>query len=107
MSERLTIHSIAAPVENVVWSCIDNEAILLNLENGFYYTLNDVGCKIWELIDGKRAISGIGLEICSMYAISQQQVEQDLCGLFQDMLQEKLITIREVVQDQSMDTRTG
>jgi hypothetical protein len=32
----------------VHWTVLDGEAVLLNLENGVYYTLNDVGTKICQ-----------------------------------------------------------
>ena len=35
---------------------LDREAVLLNLENGVYYTLNPVGTAIWELFNGDRPL---------------------------------------------------
>ncbi len=93
MSENITIHSIVVPVENVSWSCIDNEAILLNLENGFYYTLNEVGCDSWKLIDARRMLKDIGAELCKVYDVDRQQVERDLLTLAEELRREKLITV--------------
>ncbi len=83
--------TIIQRVEHVAWSNIDDEAILLNLENGFYYTLNEVGCDAWQLLDGKRTLGELGLELCQLYDAEQQQIEQDLCSIFQEMQQEALI----------------
>lgn len=93
MSENITIHSIVAPVECVTWSCIDNEAVLLNLENGFYYTLNEVGCDSWKLMDARRMLKEIGAELCEIYDVERQQVEQDLLDLAEELRREKLIAV--------------
>lgn len=93
MSEHITIHSIVVPVEHVTWSCIDNEAVLLNLENGFYYTLNEVGCDSWKLMDARRMLKDIGEELCEIYDIDRQQVEDDLLALAEELRREKLITV--------------
>lgn len=95
MSENITIHSIVAPVDNVTWSAIDNEAILLNLLNGCYYTLNEVGCESWKLMDAKRTLQKIARELCKLYDVGPQQVELDLLALAKELQQEQLVTIFE------------
>lgn len=31
--------------------------VLLHLESGQYHGINEVGCLVWELLDGKRTVS--------------------------------------------------
>ncbi|GAK56052.1 hypothetical protein U27_03014 [Candidatus Vecturithrix granuli] len=89
----MNLQSIPRRSEHVAWSQIDQEAILLNLNNGFYYTLNEVGCDAWKLIDAQRPICAISDEIRSLYAVEQDQIVHDLCILFQELQQEDLIII--------------
>lgn len=89
----MNFQSIPKQAEHVAWSQIDDEAILLNLNNGFYYTLNDVGCDAWKLIDAQRTIDDIGREMRALYAVEQDQIEQDLCILFQQLQQEDLLLL--------------
>jgi len=91
--EHLDTNTIVKPADSVSWSCIDDEAILLNLNNGFYYTLNEVGCEVWKLVNEQRTIREIGIEMCQIYDVDQQQIEQDIWTLFQEMQQEELIGI--------------
>ncbi len=40
----------------LVWRKLDNELVVLNLEEGSYFTMNAVGSTIWEaLCDGQNA----------------------------------------------------
>ncbi|MBK8128727.1 MAG: PqqD family protein [bacterium] len=36
---------------SVISEIVDNEAIIVNLDNGAYYSLRDTGCVIWRLIE--------------------------------------------------------
>ena len=42
------------------------------------YTLNEVGAKIWELIDGKKKIKNIRDEILEEFDATEEQVNEDL-----------------------------
>ena len=33
--------------------------VLLHLESGEYHGINEVGCLIWELVDGERTVDGL------------------------------------------------
>ena len=93
MATSLDIHTVAKHAEQVCWSCIDDEAILLSLSRGFYYTLNSVGCDLWKSIDGKRTVRDLGRALCSIYEAAQNQVESDILSLFDELLHEELIVI--------------
>ena len=91
-SESLEFHSIVKPADQVLWSRIDNEAILLNLNNGYYYTLNAVGCEVWNLLDGDQTVKEIATALCNIYDVTQEQLERDLLALLQGCLEEHLLT---------------
>ena len=46
------------------------------------YTLNEVGARIWELIDGVRPVEQIRDLIVSEFEVSQGEAERDLLTLF-------------------------
>lgn len=93
MTASLTLDSIPVPADYVTWSGIENEAILLNLRNGFYYTLNEVGCESWKLMDARRAIRDIAGELCGIFEVERSQAERDLLALSEDLRREELITV--------------
>jgi hypothetical protein len=89
----LELTTVLKPADKVMWSRIDDEAILLNLHNGYYYTLNAVGCDIWKLLDGTQTVQDIARALCNIYEVTQEQSETDLLALLQECLAENLITI--------------
>ena len=92
MAAAPDIQTVAQHAEQVCWNCLDGEAILLDLRKGSYYTLNAVGCDLWQCIDGKRTVREIGSELCRIYDAPQSRVEADVLALFDELWQEELIT---------------
>lgn len=74
---------------------IDNEAVILNLHNSVYYSLNEVGARIWELCDGQHSISGIAGIICQEFEVEEEEVQRDIRELITDLEAEKLVEIHE------------
>ena len=73
---------------------LDNEAVLLNLENGVYYTLNPVGTAIWELVTGERTLSEILSALCERYDVRPEAARRDLVALVTHLSREGLIRER-------------
>lgn len=65
--------------------------ILLNLESGTYYALEEIGGRVWELCDGNRTISEIVSVVCEEYDAPSQMVETDVRELIGELINEKLL----------------
>jgi Coenzyme PQQ synthesis protein D (PqqD) len=37
--------------------------VLLHLESGEYHGINEVGCLIWELLDGERTVAALAVDL--------------------------------------------
>jgi hypothetical protein len=42
--------------EDVVFRELDGEAVILNLESGMYFGLDEVGTRMWQLLDLHRSL---------------------------------------------------
>lgn len=74
------------------WTILEQEAVLLNLENGVYFTLNRVGKVIWELFTGEQSLESILLVICEQFEVADDVARADLITLVTKLSQEGLIT---------------
>lgn len=77
--------------ESVSWRMVEGEGVLLHLKTGAYYSLNEVGTKIWELCNGKNTSEQIGSSVCSKYKSEQDLVMKDVGQLLAKLFKEKLI----------------
>ncbi len=65
--------------------------VLLNLDTGEYYNLDEVGTRIWELCDGARTVSEIARCIGEEFETSGDPVEQDVLTLLEELARDKLV----------------
>lgn len=78
---------------NATYQSVGDEAILINLVSGSYYSLNDTGTMFWELLDGQRTIADCARLIAAEYEVEAKVVEADLLELATDFKQEGLIVL--------------
>ena len=68
--------------------------VLLSLDDGTYFSLNEVGGVIWELCDGTHTLREIVEVICDRYDASADQVAADVVGIVADLMSERLLVER-------------
>jgi hypothetical protein len=78
---------------NAAYQAVGEEAILINLQTGSYYTLNDTGTMFWQLLDGQRTIADCVRQIAQQYEVESEVVEADLLELAAELKAEGLILV--------------
>jgi hypothetical protein len=79
--------------EKVLAHQVEGKEILLRLDSGEYYALDDVGRRIWELCDGARSVSEVIATVSEEYDAPQDIIQADALELLQDLLDEKLVSL--------------
>ncbi len=73
-------------------SCdLSGESAILNLKAGVYYGLNEVGTRVWKLIQEPKRVIDIRDAILKEYEVEPDRCEADLRALLQDLLDNGLI----------------
>jgi hypothetical protein len=67
------------------------EAVIVLPDKGQVKVLNEVGTRIWSLIDGKRSISEIIQTIVLEYQVSQNDAEIDTLSFIEALKQKGII----------------
>lgn len=70
---------------------LDGEAIIINLSNGTYYSMDKVGGLIWEMIVAGRTLVDIAEAIALRYEVSPEQAHTDARRLAGDLMRENLV----------------
>ena len=87
---------------SMVFRRIAEECILVPIRRNVgdvesIYTLNQVGARIWEWMDGRRSIREICDLIVGEFEVSREQAQEDALILFQQLAE--IGAIREVTAD--------
>lgn len=85
--------SIVVAVQEQISSDLAGEAVILNLKSGVYFGLNEVGAKIWSLIQQPQSIQGLRDALLAEYDVEPEICDRDLLQLIQDLKAADLIEV--------------
>ena len=77
--------------KDVVWRTLGDDCILLHLESGIYYTLNEEGRMLWEALDGENKLAEIRAKIMEHYEVDAGTIQKDLIEIMEDLIKENLV----------------
>jgi hypothetical protein len=75
----------------VLHETLDNEAIVVNLDIGTYYSLNAVGTAIWGAIDRGASVEEMVESIASQSGAEAQEVADAVRAFVHELLDERLV----------------
>jgi len=77
--------------KEVAAKVLDGEAIIINLSNGIYYSMDKVGGLLWAMIEAGHSLEETVEEIVARYDVSSEQARADIERLAADLIQENLV----------------
>lgn len=80
--------------EGIVWRRGDDGVVVLNPNDGQYFSLDDVGGRIWELCEGERSIAEIAESLADEYDAAASVIERDALELLRELKDEGLVSVR-------------
>ncbi len=83
---------ILHPHPSLVFTRLDDtEAVLLHLDTKRYYTLNETGTRIWELLQQGRCAQEIAQTLQGGYAVTDEEAMPVLLAFVDELQQEGLV----------------
>ena len=76
---------------DVVFRDLEGEAVILDLSSGTYFGLNEVGTRVWRLVDEGRDPSQIVGIVATEYAADRETIAGDVERLLDDLSRRRLI----------------
>ncbi len=91
--------STVVATRDQVSSDLKGEVAILDLKAGVYYGLDDVGARIWNLIQEPKAVSEIRDTLLQEYDVEADRCERDLLALLQRLADEGLVEAEDAPPD--------
>ena len=79
--------------EIVVSRELEGEAVILNLESGVYFGLNEAGARIWALIQQYGSLRKVLEAMQQEYEVAPQTLESDLLRLVEELQAKGLVCV--------------
>lgn len=83
----------ASPANHALFRELNGEAILLDLQKGYYYGLNEVGCDLWQLLTTDPNVAKACAQLQAIYQVEPSQLEQDIAQLLAELNAAELIIL--------------
>lgn len=72
---------------------LNDESVILNLDSGIYYGLNEIGARIWELVQQPCSFDRLLNTLLEEYQVSEVVCRQELTRILQELRQAALIEV--------------
>ena len=91
MPMEINLNSRVRIQEDVLFQELQGEAVLLNLKTGVYLGLNQVGTRIWQLLQEDGALQRVMDVMLQEYDVAQEKLQTDLLNLVGQMEKQGLL----------------
>ena len=89
----IVLSSIVTQSNEPVFTEIDGETVMMSIENGNYYGLNDLGSRIWQLLETPISITSLCEILLGEYEVDQATIERDVLMFLTGMEAKNLIKV--------------
>lgn len=93
LEQKISDSSIVVAVAEQISSDIGDEVVILNFNSGVYQSLNEVGGRIWNLIQKPKTVKDIKEIILQEYNVEAEICDRDLIELLLKLQAAQLIDI--------------
>lgn len=77
--------------ESVVFRELDGEAVILNLDTGTYFGLDDVGTCIWQRLDRRESVDAVVAALVAEYDVAPETARADVDRLIAQLIDKGLL----------------
>ena len=90
----LDLRSVVVASSDQLASSIGGETVILGLKAGRYYGVDQVGARVWQLVQTPRPVAEIRNAIVAEYDVDPGRCEADLLKLLHQLVEAHLIEVR-------------
>ena len=87
----ITIDTRPARGEHILAQRNGETLILLSPRSGQYFTLDEVGARVWDLCDGKRRVADLVSIVHAEFDAPLATIQSDILELLDDLTGEQLV----------------
>jgi hypothetical protein len=94
MDPGLSPSSVVVASSEQVSCPLGEESAILNLKNSVYYGLNEVGARVWNLVQQPRSIAEVRDAIAEEYEVEPGRCEREIIDIVQKLKDEGLVELK-------------
>lgn len=92
---EITGRSTVVASRNHLSSKLGEETVILQMDDGIYFGLDEIGSRVWSLIQEARAVAEVCRTLTGEYDVTASECEAAVIALLREMLDAGLIRIQD------------
>lgn len=90
----MELHDRPRRGDQIIWRRGDDGVVVLNPNDGQYFSLDDIGGRIWEQCEGERSVAEIAAALAQEYDAPPSVIQGDALELLDELAAEGLVRAR-------------
>jgi len=92
-TDPITLQSIIKRAPDLLATNLDDETVLMCIENGAYYGMENTARRIWELLESPRNVADLVTQLAEEYQVSPDVCEPDILDYLRELYSEGLVIV--------------
>ena len=92
-TKQISLQNMVAQIPGNIVSDMGGEKVMMNIDNGKYYNLGEIGGDIWTLIEKSISIQEVVEALLTEYQVEREDCVEQVLTFLQQLYNEKLINI--------------
>jgi hypothetical protein len=90
----------------VIYEAIDGEVVIVNVDNGLYFSSDGVGAKLWSMIAQDESVESLIEWACGAYDTPATQVEDEIKSFVEQLTENELVLLVDATADANGEEST-
>ena len=91
--KQLEAETVLIRSENVLSTDLEDEVVMMDIEEGSYFSLQGPTARVWELLEEKTTVKTLRDTLLDEYSVSTEQCDKELLELLQQMDDRGLVIV--------------
>ena len=89
----ITEETTVVRAEKLLAANLDEETILMSIEKGAYYGMEQTARRIWELVETPRTVADLCRQLAEEYDVEPEVCRRDVLAFLEELRSEGLIVV--------------
>ena len=92
--KKLHNSSVISRKSDLLFSNMDDEVVMMNIEKGEYYGLDEIGSRIWQIIENPVTLDELIQVLVEEYDVDRETCRIDVVVFIEELRKKDLVNIR-------------
>lgn len=90
----IKINSVVQRNPKLISNQMDGEIVMMSIDNGEYYGLDEIGSRIWELMENPTEVRSIVNDLMAEFDVSFDECAKDTIEFLEDLMSKDLVLMK-------------